>query len=397
VATTGVVGQRWRATITPTGCVEPHDRSRPLRWLVAADDRWHDPAVDAGVRHRRIAGTAVFETKLRVPGGDAVQRVWSVADRGGYTLVSVHNDSPRPFAVAFSRGDLATSRPATSVTAVGPDLPPDSTVLPVGHRTTITIGLAHDDRGAAALPAGLPADDAVVRGWIARADAASRLELPEAKLVEAVRAVRCEVLLAPLGDGDTDPERQLLRLGELVRLGETDAPAAIEAAPEVAAAVEAVLRRRRPLGRAALDAAGVVLAAAGERRALADLASARADTDEVALDAATCDAEDVATIAAVERLIAAGPRLFPAGIPAHWRRHDFEAHRLVVGPVARLSVAIRWHGEHAAVLWEIDGPPVELTANVGRSPWSSTAPRGETLWLEAASDRASAAPSAPTL
>ena len=85
----------------------------------------------------------MFETKLRIPGGDAVQRVWSVADQGGYTLVSVHNDSPRPCAVAFSRGDLATDRPAGRRADRGLELPAGSIVLPVGHRTAVTVGLAH--------------------------------------------------------------------------------------------------------------------------------------------------------------------------------------------------------------------------------------------------------------
>ena len=119
MATTGVTGGRWRAEVTPAGAVEPWDGSDPLAWFVAADDRWHDPARDTGVRHRRVDGTAVFETAVRVPGGDAVQRVWSVADRGGITLIEVHNDSPLPIACAFTRPDLLTTRPpVTPVVAI---------------------------------------------------------------------------------------------------------------------------------------------------------------------------------------------------------------------------------------------------------------------------------------
>jgi hypothetical protein len=385
VATTGVVGQRWRATVRPDGCVEPHDGSAPLRWHVAADDRWHDPNSDAAVRHGRVAGTAVFETKLRVPGGDAVQQVWSVADRGGYTLVSVHNDSPRPFAVAFTRSDLATSRPPADIPITGLELPPGSIVLPVGHRTAVTVGLAHADPRPATLPPGLPADDAVVRGWIARTDVASRLDLPERSLVEAVRAARCELLLRGLDDVSGDPERHLLGLSELLRLEELDRRDAIAAAPDVAAAVDAIARRPYPLGRAALAAAGVVLAAAGERRALDDLAAVDAALDsrasnEPSYSDAIDAVDDVATIAIVERRLAAGARLFPDGIPARWRGHDFEAHGLVAAPASRLSLAVRWHGANAAVLWDVEGEPLRLFASVGSSPWSAAAPRGEALW-----------------
>ena len=237
MATTGVVGQRWRATVTSAGVVEPDDGSAALGWYVAADDRWHDPQTDTGVRHRRVAGTAVFETRLRIPGGDAIQRVWSVADGGGYTLVSVHNDSPAPIAVAFTRGDLATNRPPADVPIEGATLPAGAVALPVGHRATITVGLAHSGAGPSSLPAGLPTDDAVVRGWITRTDVASRLDLPERALVEAVRAARCELLLAGVADPETEPERHLLGVGELVRLGDLDTRGAVEAVPHVAAAV----------------------------------------------------------------------------------------------------------------------------------------------------------------
>ena len=133
-----------------------------------------------------MSGSAVFETRIRVPGGDAIQRVWSVADRGGCTLVSVHNDSPAPFAVAFTRGDVATDRPTADVQIEGIDLPEASIVVPVGHRSTITVGLAHRRGGPRVVPSELPSDDAVIRGWVARTDVASRLELPDQVLVESV-------------------------------------------------------------------------------------------------------------------------------------------------------------------------------------------------------------------
>ena len=295
--------------------VEPHDGTAPLAWHVAADDRWHDPLTDTGVRHRRVAGTAVFETKVRIPGGDAVQRVWSVADADGYTLISVHNDSPAPIAVAFTRGDLATSRPAAELPIEGITLPSDSVVFPVGHRATITVGLAHGRRGASTLPPGLATADAVVRGWVTRTDVASRLDVPEQTLVDAVRAARCELLLDGVADVDAEPERHLLGLCELLRLGDLDARGAADAAPRIADAVAAVVRRRDWLGSAALDAAAVVLAAAGERRALADLACLRAAvTNSVTPGGTSLEVppDDVAAIPMVERRLAAGSMVFPS-------------------------------------------------------------------------------------
>lgn len=369
--------------MTPAGNVEPWDGSAPLRWYVAADDRWHDPAVDAGVRHERVEGTAVFETRVRIPSGDAVQRVWSVADAGGLTLVEVFNDSPLPIACAFTRPDVLTVRPPTDVPIQGIDLPAGSVVLPVGHRTKVVIALAHNP-GVTALPAGLPDADAVVRGWITRTDAASRLELPDAALVAAVRAARCELALVGPAEPDVDPERFLLAVAELVRLGEIDARGAAGVAVDVADAVAKVAAQPSPLAAAALDAAGVVLAAAGERRAIADLArivATRASTPLVPpADDVDADDADVATVAAVERRIAAGGRLFPDGIPTTWLGRNLEAHGLVAAPSSRLSLAVRWHGANAAVLWDVVGDPAPLSSDVGTSPWSTDAVTGEALW-----------------
>lgn len=379
MATTGVVGQAWRADVTSSGSVEPWDGSPPVDWFVAADDRWHDPRDDSGVRHQRIAGTAVFETKVRVPGGDVVQRVWSVADHGGFTLIEVLNDSALPIACAFTRPDVLANRPPAAVPIEGIDLPAASVLLPVGHRSTIVVGIAHRTDRPPTLPSGLPSPEAVVRGWAKRADTASRLELPDGALVDAVRAARCELLLTGPTDPADNPERFLLGLGELVRMSELDGPDAQDLADDVAESVASVAAGSSPLAPAALAAAGVVLARAGERRALRDLASVVANRSRSHAAAETA-VDDIATVAAVERRIASGPALFPDGIPAPWCGVDFEAHGLVVGPSSRLSLAVRWHGVNAAVLWEVDGDSVALATRVAVGGWSSGEPRGEALW-----------------
>jgi hypothetical protein len=393
MATTGVVGQAWRADVAPWGAVDPWDRSGVLDWRVAADDRWHDPRTEPTLRHRRIDGAAVFETAIRIPGGDAVQRVWSVADAGGYTLVEVTNESTLPIAVVFTRPDVVAHRAPTSMAVPGIDVPSGSVVLPVAHRTTVTVGLPH--RGfATTLPDGLPAPDAVARGWVARTDAASRLDLPDAAAVDAVRAARCEALLCALPDPRHEPERYLLTAAELVRIGELAGRGIVSVVDDVALAAEAAGRRSDPLRSAALAAAGVALAAAGEQRALRDLERARVRppglagaprVDTMAVASVGGDA-GIEVVAAVERRIVAGtaPRtaaLFPEGIPATWLGRDFEAHGLVAGPASELSLAVRWHGENAAVLWEVSGDAVGLTSPAVPGGWATDATRGESLWV----------------
>ena len=92
--TVGVTGQQWRASVSAWGGVTPwaEERLAPLDWAVAADDRWHLPSKEAAVRQRRFDGTPVIETRVRIPDGDAVHRVWSVADRGGLTVIEIEND-----------------------------------------------------------------------------------------------------------------------------------------------------------------------------------------------------------------------------------------------------------------------------------------------------------------
>ena len=122
------------------------------------------------------------------------------------------------------------------------------------------VGLPHA-AVATTLPTGLPAPDAVARGWIARCDAASRLDLPEPADVAAVRAARCEALLCGPPDVSDDPERFLLAAAELVRMGEWDERAVVAIVESVAVAVERVVEGAGPLRSCAIDAAGVVLAA----------------------------------------------------------------------------------------------------------------------------------------
>ncbi|MFM2181032.1 MAG: hypothetical protein RIR54_326, partial [Actinomycetota bacterium] len=55
-------------------------------------------------------------------------------------------------------------------------------------------------------------------------------------------------------------------------------------------------------------------------------------------------------------------------------------HAVHAGPRHRLSLAVRWHGENAALLWEVDGPPgLRLTAPAVDAGFSTLAAQGEAL------------------
>jgi hypothetical protein len=377
--TVGTLGSPWRASVTPSGEVQPWE-GRSLPWWVAADDRWHTPADEPSVRQRRVDGTPVVETRLHVPGGDAIHRVYAVADHGGLLVVEVENASSLPFAVAFGRHDLLTSRPPTDVPMHGIALPPDAIVLPVGHRTAVRVALAMDGSGPGALPEWLPAASQVVRGWLARSEQSIRLVLPDAGLTDAVVAERCRLLLESAPPPDEDAIGFLLGAGELCRLGEAAGPWV----PEVAAAASQVARGRRhsPAAwddAAAIDAARDVLRRAGDERAARDAERLRDRLRPFGPGPEEPPSGPRLLAWIVDSLVhptEAGADLL-SGFRAAWLGQGIEVHGAPAGD-GTLSFAVRWHGSRPALLWEAT-EALHLTCGRLDPTWSSDASRGEAL------------------
>lgn len=374
--TTGVLGSTWRASITPWGAVRPWDGSAELGWHLAADDRWYSPEIEPTVRQQRVDDSAVVETRVRVPRGDVVHTVYSVADAGGLTVVEVTNESPLPVVVAFTRGDVLTARPPTAPVA-GPDLPPGSIALPVGHRASVTVALAHRP-GIGGLPSGLPQPAEVANGWTTIVGAAGRFVIPDEAWSSASTTTRCELLLTGPPAID-DPVAFLLGIGLLVRMG-----ANVEQwVADVAGAVEMAARRAPRMWdlAAAIDAAERVFTAAAERRAVDDLRRVRA-TLAVA-DALPVDPPADAVRGAVwleRRFADVHGALLPVGFPAAWERSNFEVFDVPSGAASQVSYAVRWHGDRPAVLWEQHGDAVALSAPVVAPGWTTSDVRGEALW-----------------
>ena len=379
MTTIGNVGASWRASVSAWGAVEPWDGSALLDWWVAADDRWHTPRDEPTVRQRRLLGAPVLETALRVPNGDALQRVYCTADDGGLTVVEIENASPLPFAVAFSHGALLTVRPPADVAIEGIELPPAAVVIPVGHRSVVRVAVAHDGRGAGTLARPLPAADQVARGWVAQTEAGVRIEGFD-ELADDLVAARATLLLEGPPPTD-DPVAFLIGLTELVRLGQPAAPWVVE----VAGAVEGLGRKARRRGSlswddaAALDGAAEILQAAGEPRAVADVAAllARLGPAQPPPDEPPDGARSVAWL--VRRLAvptARGADLLPR-LPPAWRGRNLALYGLPV-PRGVVSFALRWHGDRPALLWDVSGD-LELCASGLDPAWSTSAASGEAL------------------
>ena len=401
---TGVLGSSWRAAVEPWGDLVFEDGSAPLQWFVAADDRWHHPAREVAVRQRLIDGTPVFETRVRVPRGDVVHTVWSttVGDVG-VTVIDVTNDSALPIAVAFSRTDLVTDRPAASASgssadwpAPGLDLPYRPLVLPIGHRSSVRVLLRHDGR-TDAVNGVLPDVDSVVRGWLAVAERAGRFVVPDlidaVPLADCVIAARCQAVLH--GDDAGTAAERLLDLDERVRVN-------VEVADPVTVAglIEELLDDLR---RGRVDTTTARLSFTASARMLRDDSRAVADLVAAVSRVRGHRADDLASVwgpadpitsldvsrhvlpALVhDRLARLTARdtvtLLPDGLPADWLGTSCEAHGIAVGAHHTVSFAVRWHGERPAVLWEVTGPPALLLRSGVDDSWSTVESRGEALW-----------------
>ncbi|MFK7918083.1 MAG: hypothetical protein AB8G14_08410 [Ilumatobacter sp.] len=413
--TIGSTGQFARWTVSPWGSVVSWGQERPqtLDWFVAADDRWHVPSEEPTIRQVRIEGTPVIETRMRIPDGDAVQRVWAVPNGDGNVIVEFENESPMPFAVALSGADVTTDRPPADVPIQGIELPEGAIVLPVGHRAVVRVAVAFPGGAAPQSLAAVPPASAVVSGWLRVVEQASRLVLPDERLVEALIAARCDLLLEGPVDAAEDPVGFLLDVAELVRCGDS-AEAWMVDIVEPAGQV-AKQAGRRGAGDddvadalAALGACRLVAVRAGDDRAAGDVdrtmkkLSSRHGTISTSAGSAGAITSfaDVRRgssvgrfVRSIERRVADGGRLLPGGIPNLWLGSNFEVHGLPTSPDSTVSFAVRWHGERPAVLWEHraaadTGPLVELSAPDVDPDWRSVAASGETLWPAPERERA---------
>ena len=399
----GVRGGAWVGAVNAWGDVFVDGQER-LRWFVAADDRWYRPSRETTVRQREISGVPVIETRIKVPGGDAVQRVYGVANLGGAIVVEIYNDSSLPFAVAFDRGDIATMREPSPTGVQGIDLPAGSVVFPVGHHATMRAAILIDDSGrriSAQELESLPSFEQVERGWLAALRVASRVDVPEASWATVLTTQRCKLLLGAansrLAAGDATGETEdavdlILDRAERVKLG--DKPN--EWIDEVATATELVIRRcaknrtEQWFEQRAILSASMVLHRAGETRGQHDIAQAwsrllGANTEVDVIRDGLVALSGVRQIAWIESQLVAQRHddvieICPRGIDASWLGANFECHKLVASPEHLISFAVRWHGEKPALLWEIDGPiGARVAASAVDQTFSSTEMRGEIL------------------
>lgn len=96
----GTVSSPLATPVDPAGLVVGEGWS--LDWWVGADDRWRLPGHEPAVRQSLLADAPVVETVVRVPGGDATQRVYGVRSPrpvgDEWVVVEIENRTSVPFA-----------------------------------------------------------------------------------------------------------------------------------------------------------------------------------------------------------------------------------------------------------------------------------------------------------
>lgn len=422
--TIGILGQPWRATVTPAGDVYPWDDVEAVKWYVAADDRWHIPADEVAVRQRSVDGAPVLETRVRIPGGDVIQRVWVATGRLGSSalMMEFENDSPMAIAIAIDRQDLLVSRPvavrssAGEWPAPGLEIPREPTVIPVGHRTTVRAALVISGSASGLNPVQLnpaqlnPAQlntadfadwTAVARGWVALSERASRFTFPDLRdghrVDELIVIERTEIALNPtsLSNAPDAAVRWLLEGRELKRMDLQEIDLV-----ELSGAVETISRAAKRGRIAKADAlagfkAAAYLLGVAQERALIDLRKVVAKivgskkTSLMAMlrsGSPDLDGSDANLLVGevenefVEMSDDGVMTFLPGGMKPERLGVQFEVHGIAVGLNDQVSFAVRWHGQNAAVIWEVTGSgDVELRSGVDTT-WSSTNASGEALW-----------------
>jgi hypothetical protein len=372
----GALGYAARARVDACGAVYAGGLS--LDWWVGADDRWHVPAQESTTRRQRPFPAPVVETMVRIPSGDAVQRVYAVAADGrAVTVVEIENRSPAPFTAALvvsvaHKAEIALDGAALrldgEVVLVLPRAPgawavggstreivmgggartdgfattrgPIEVALlfPVSHRTTWRGALTDAPVDLRALPDA----DSVARGWSVQLERGLQAALPP-PIGERVDAARADLLLAP-------------------------------ATPEVIAALE-------DWGLDAEAADGWARLGWNDRRR----ARKRRAIDEpwattVATDAGSEPARFLTNLRAVlVHESGGGVDLLP-GFPPDWLGQPLTVDAVPLH-AGSLSFAVRWHGSRPALLW--DAPAgVELRVPALDPAWSSAEAVGEALLAE---------------
>ncbi len=251
--TVGNLDSSARVRVDAAGLVQVDGGTWSLDWWIGAEDRWHVPAREPAVRQELLGNSPVVVTRLKVPSGDAVQRVYAAWDASGHEalVVEITNESKVPFAVVLAVRPYGVDEPgqvasievdgatvrvdgATALTlprspgrVALSDATGDSAAAVFGGAAAVVgpvevqcreglaqaallFPLAHTASLRVVLPLtadavdldGLPDADNVAKGWGVHTRQGARFEVPERRLREALLASMRFLLLGPAGPAE---------------------------------------------------------------------------------------------------------------------------------------------------------------------------------------------------
>jgi hypothetical protein len=404
------------AVVDRYGRVGVVDGSWWIEWGVGADDRWRVAHDEVAVRQSRITDSPVYETWMRVPTGDIVQRVASANDGLGRVLVlEFENLSADAVALAVagrvaggatigSDADgisidgvewIRAERPAGGVVAVSGDPWPAISAGPAGARADTTA-----DEPAGALVLSLPHRQKVQIQVLLEGDFPTRPVTPS-EISTGWRTITAAAMAVEVPDADLGEAWNRILPDLVVQAGSSDPRTAAEVAPSLDVAglhgeadrARATVVSAAESGRLGGDDAVAALRAlasrdlvAGQESGLADLAGSLAAAAGQSLDTVTLDLvaralEAVAPAAAADaRAVSTGASgtfapVSPAAAAAERvLSHVVAAERAAVIDLlpdvpeswlgqsidvrscgtanGRVSFSVRWHGPRPALLWE---------------------------------------------
>lgn len=244
----GTIASTHQAVVDQRGLVTPRPGGWSLDWWVGADDRWHLPSREVAVRQRLVDDMPVIETAMRIPTGDAVQRVFGVRHGDDeLVIVEIENRSKLPVALVLavrpydadgeatidrvglrdgvtvivdggdamrlprppSRTALSTSAEGDVASIVFRGDAGDSTpvevrdgsgrasaafIFPLAHTATMRVALPVPGGRVARVPDAVSAEQ-VARGWRAHVGRGTRVVIPDAAVQASVDAERASLLL----------------------------------------------------------------------------------------------------------------------------------------------------------------------------------------------------------
>lgn len=103
----GILDGTHEVVVDAGGAISIAKEAPLIDWWIAGDERWYYPSSETTCTQRTLPGSSVVETAIKVPGGQAVQRVYAIQrsseDGGGEAIVvEVENASVLPFGLAFA-------------------------------------------------------------------------------------------------------------------------------------------------------------------------------------------------------------------------------------------------------------------------------------------------------